>query len=88
MEKEEEGRQKVANIPPSEPVLAKVLRPKTSKPPTRKPNTPLPCATRDTTPNPETGIYKEISKLKKGPENQSERASEREKETLRVGGNT
>ena len=73
MEKGEEGREKVANTPPSEPERPKALRPRNPKPPNKKPNTPLPHAVRDMAPNPENGIY-EISKQTKGQENRSELA--------------
>ena len=81
---EEVGRRKEENIPPSEPGQPKAPCPRTPKHPTGKTNTPLPCVTRDMTPNPENGIYEGASMWRQVPQNQSGNALRHEKETLRT----
>ena len=83
---EEVRRRKEENTPPSEPGQPKALRPWTPKPPTGKTNIPLPCVTRDMTPNPENGIYEGTSMRRQGPENQSGHALKHEKETPKPDG--
>ena len=47
---------------------------------------PLPCRTRDTTPNPKNGIYAATSEQKQEPENQSALSSEDERENHTLDG--